>query len=410
MQKSKPDRLSKNSQLLLFMVAAFSVGSGAYMVLLNLYFKQIGFGEAFIGQVLGLVSVGMIVTTIPLAWLCGRIRIKGILISSVLLNAVGDVFLVMGSEPWINLVGAVVSGMGMSAWIVAAGPFIMRNATKPQRAKLFSYKHGLGMVGAAVASISFARWVDLLIESGNEAPYSYQIVLLVATGSKISAAIVGLFLQPHDPLPEERRSFKDFVTARDWKSLLGLIGPTFLIGLGAGLTMPFMNLYFHNRFSLGASEIGMAFFLCQLFMAAGTFFGPKLALRKGNIVTVIMTQVSSLPFMLILAFTGHVGLALGAFFIRSSLMNMGHPLFHHFAMEIVEPKEQAVTNAAIGFSWNVAWFISSWVGGMSIEAHGFTPTILGTAGFYAIATGLQFYIFNKKKFKSIGRADGVAVA
>ena len=408
MSETRPERLSLNSKLLLFMVASFSIGSGAYMVLLNLYLKEIGFGEAFIGQILGLVSVGLIITTIPLAWLCGRIRIKGILIGSVVLNAVGDVLLILGPEPWINQIGAVISGMGMSAWLVATGPFIMRNATKSQRSKIFSWKSGLGMAGAAVASISFGRWVDALIAGGGDVMQSYQTVLVIATASKITAAVLGLFLTPHDPLPEEKRDFKDFVSARDWGHLFRLTFPTFLIGLGAGLTMPFMNLYFRNRFSMGPGEIGGLFFACQMFMALGTVLGPKFAERRGNIVTILLTQVTSLPFMLILAFTGNLYLAIAAFFIRSTLMNMGHPLFHHFAMEIVELREQAVTNASIGLAWNAAWFISSWLGGLSIEKYGFTPTIVATTAFYGVASMLQFHFFRKKTFLEIGRFSQAA--
>jgi predicted MFS family arabinose efflux permease len=323
---TSPDKLSKNSKLLLYMVTAFSVGGGAYMVLLNLYLKELGMGEALIGRVTGLVAIGTVLTTIPLAWLCGRRRIKGILIFAVLLNVFGDFFIVMGGSEVVMQLGAIISGAGASAWMVATAPFVMRNATKNQRAKVFSYKHGLGMVGAAIAAISFGKWVDVLIDNGFAIPLAYQYILLLASASKLVACILGFFLTPHDPLPEEKRDIKDFLGARDWHALFLLVFPTFLIGLGAGLTMPFMTLYFRDRFQMGPSEIGNIFFVCQLFMALGTFLGPKISGRSGNILTIVSTQVLSLPFMFVLAFTGNFGFAVAAFFIRATLMNMGHPI------------------------------------------------------------------------------------
>jgi predicted MFS family arabinose efflux permease len=395
---------SKNINLLFGMITAFTLCASAYHVLLNLYLTDLGYAEGFIGQMAGLIAVGTMISTIPIAWLCGRYPVKWIILISIILSIVSDLIILFNSNGNALKSGALLGGASMGAWMIATAPFVMRNASKDLRGSVFSIKHGLASVGAGIAAVVFAKWVDHLISEGSPSNLAFQQVLIVATSFKVFVIILGFFITSQPPLQEERRNLKDFLTTRDWRSLGRVIIPIFIIGLGAGQTMPFMNLYFKTRFELSTGEIGTYFFICQFFIATGSFIGPLFAKKNGNIKVVLITQTLSLPFMVILAFTGSLWWAAGAFFIRATLMNMGTPLYHHFSLEMVEPKEQAVTNAMIALGWNTGWFISSWIGGIVIEKYGFTPTIVSTACFYAIATLVQIKLFSNQTYKDIGKA------
>ena len=76
-----------------------------------------------------------------------------------------------------------------------------------------------------------------------------------------------------------------------------LVFPSFLVGLGAGLIIPFLNLYFRDRFNLSTQTIGIYYAMVQASMIVGVLFGPELARRYGMVRTIVISELASLPFM-----------------------------------------------------------------------------------------------------------------
>ncbi|MCJ7578613.1 MAG: hypothetical protein MUO91_09195, partial [candidate division Zixibacteria bacterium] len=74
---------SRNARL--FLVGIFFVGLNfsIFSLLLNLYFKEIGFTEDLIGEVLSLTGWGMTIVSVPAAFIIPKVQVKKILIISV---------------------------------------------------------------------------------------------------------------------------------------------------------------------------------------------------------------------------------------------------------------------------------------------------------------------------------------
>src|SRR5439155_24668226 len=93
-----------------------------------------------------------------------------------------------------------------------------------------------------------------------------------------------------------------------------------LIGAGAGLVIPFMNLYFAERFHCSSAQIGTFFSVAQVCTAAAALLGPALARRFGKLRTAVIAQLLSLPFLLTLGIERRLPMAVGAFWARATLM------------------------------------------------------------------------------------------
>ena len=63
----------------------------------------------------------------------------------------------------------------------------------------------------------------------------------------------------------------------DRRLLFRLTFPSAVVGLGAGLTIPFLNLYFRDRFSLQPGEIGEVFGTGQVLTTGAFLVGPAVA-------------------------------------------------------------------------------------------------------------------------------------
>ena len=206
------------------------------------------------------------------------------------------------------------------------------------------------------------------------------------------------------PRPGALEMLRELAEA-DWGLHLKLVAPAMLIGLGAGLIIPFLNLYFRDRYGLSEGEIGLLFAVMQGFMVLGNLFGPAVSRRFGLVGGVVATQLASVPFMVLLALPMPFPVAAGAFFFRGGLMNMNQPLASHFAMEVVARRDHAVTNSLLSLSWYLAWTVSAEMGGALIERRGYAEPLLLAAGLYVAASVLYWLFFRSVEEGRVPRGE-----
>jgi predicted MFS family arabinose efflux permease len=212
----------------------------------------------------------------------------------------------------------------------------------------------------------------------------------------VSFAAVLPFMRIEGPRANGTLTLRGYLVARDWRLLGKLLFPSALIGLGAGLVIPFLNLYFRDRFGQDPLQIGSYFAISQLFTVIGFLAGPLVARHLGIIATVVATELASIPFFLLLAFSRSLPASVISFWMRGALMNMNHPLVTNFAMEVVPSDQQAVTNSLRMLAWNVSWMVSTQIGGILIERRGFTEPMLITIALYLIAAAATFQFWRDR--------------
>jgi predicted MFS family arabinose efflux permease len=182
----------------------------------------------------------------------------------------------------------------------------------------------------------------------------------------------------------------------DHRAVFRLGLPLAVIGLGAGLTIPFINLYFEHRFHFTPRNVSVAFSAAQMVSFFAFLASPLLARRFGGVRTVIACQLLSIPFFLVMAFTGLSSLAVAAFLARHALMNMAGPVTSQFAMEVVSPHKRVRTNGLIESSRNGTFLLGTAAGGWVIDARlwgdGYTATMLMTIALYLTGSAI-FYFF-----------------
>ena len=378
-----------------------------FMLLLNLYFKELGFTEDLIGEILSSGAWGMAIISVPAALMIPRVQIKQILILSVLSTGILCVLQASLVDRTQLLVASLFLGMMRSLIYVAAAPFMMRNSTPKERTYLFSLHFGTYLIAAIVGSLGGGYLPNLFSHYVDFGPIAFRYSLYVSVFLGVLALIPFMMITP------ERKIAEPATSKKGWdKKLLTergilffrLCSPFFILGLGAGFIIPFLNLYFRDRFLLPARTIGIFFALLEFSMLTGILIGPLLSKKFGMIKTIVSTQLSSIPFMLVLAFTYNLPLAVVSFLFRGALMNMSQPISTNFAMEKVKEKEQALANALLMLAWTGSWAVSANLGGKLIEAYAFTPPLLITAGLYMLSSILYYIFFSSEEDAKMGKA------
>ncbi len=382
----------------LYLIGSFLMGVtfNVFQLLLNLYLKDLGFVEGKIGVIISSRAVGMTIIAIPAAMLLSRIRLKPVLLISVVLFALCSYFLSSLRLFEMLVLFSALAGMAFTFFRVGAAPFYMRNSAGDERTHLFSVAYGTMLVAGMAGSVGSGKLVSVITQHTGSEITGYQYTLYLGILIGLVALVPFAMIKASRPSKEERRislSRQQFKERGGFYFKLTLCN--FLVGLGAGLIIPFLNLYFRDRFNLSPATIGFYYFVVQFSMLAGSLAGPVLAKKFGLVRAVVLTQLASIPFMLVLSYSYFLPLAFVAFVFRGGLMNLGQPIVTNLGMELSSREEQGLVNALLMIAWTSSWMVSAALGGSLIQYYGYTVTMNITIILYVIST-IVFYIFFRK--------------
>jgi predicted MFS family arabinose efflux permease len=398
----------RNARLYLTGIFLIGLGQSVFSLLFNLYLRELGVSDSRIGQILSKVSLGAAAAAIPVALVLRRVPAKRVLVPAGALTAAAYLLQATLTAPEFLLTVAFIAGCVVTVFRLSIAPVIMRESSPVTRPYLFSASFTVLFFSAIVGSALGGVLPHLfhLVTDSNRLALRWS---LFAACALYLVSVWPFHLMKATPPPgptvdHPLTAFRELAEV-DWGIHLKLILPAMMIGLGAGLIIPFMNLYFRDRFGLSPASIGLLYAVMQGFMVVGNLFGPAVSRRLGLVGGVVVTQLASVPFMLALGLSSWLPLVVASFFLRSTLMNMNQPLTSHFAMEVVREKDHAVTNSLLSLSWFVAWAISADIGGAMIERDGYTIPLLIAAGLYVAASILYWYFFRGVEERRLPAAE-----
>ncbi len=369
------------------------LGRGAMDVHLNLYLRSRGLDEETIGRILSAGSAGVVAVSLPAALFADRFR-PGRLF---LLSAVGFalcllLMVLLPPDPGILLGLSFLVGALFTVHWVAEAPFFMRAEGPEHRTELFGIAHALETLATILAAWGTGALAERLAARLGSEIGGLRWALAAAAAASLLAVLPYARIRAAPPAGAPK-GWRDYVVPREAGLVLRLSLPVFLVGCGAGLTIPFLNLYFRDRFDLGPERIGRIYSVAQVLTMGGFLVGPVLARRFGHVHAVVATELLSIPFFFLLAVTDSLGVAVGAFWMRGALMNMNQPVSMAFGMEVVAPDQQSVSNSVRTFAWNLSWMVSAAAGGWIIRHHGYGPVMFTTMALYLAAAGLFWAFF-----------------
>jgi len=170
-----------------------------------------------------------------------------------------------------------------------------------------------------------------------------------------------------------------------------------LFGFGAGSFLPFLNLFFADRYGVPFSALGLVLGALAVAGSIGALLhGRFVAARLGAIPSIVLVEMLSLPFALIAGFTGALPIAVGALAVRHFLMFGASGTVNAFQLSSFTPAERAGANAVIALTWSAANAGGAILSG-AIRARlgpdGFTINVVTLAVAYGLASLLTWRLF-----------------
>ncbi len=394
---------SPNARKYLVSIMLYGAGFGIHRILFNFFLRSLGFNETTMGLLSTISSITVLIAALPVGYLTDFLGRKFSLILSSIL--IGTSILLTVAFPSITMfiIMNILMGVGSSLGSVVSGPFLMENSGEEERTYLFSISSGLRMTAFSVGDWIggyLPTWFGEIFNVSALSSTAYAGAIAIA-GVLVFLAMIPRALLRRDTLPNEEKSlFAPISFARKNPGMLTkLLLPMFITSIGAGLIMPFMNIFFSNVHHQPDPIIGTLFAWGSLAMGIGLILAPAFADRYGKIKVVVFTQALSIPFLILLGFSPWFGVSMVAYYFRLTLMNMSSPVYQIFVMEQVDSQSRAMVASLNSMVHSFGRAFSPIISGWLQVQYGFAPPFIGTITLYVIAI-VMYYLFFMHQHKS----------
>lgn len=390
----------RSAKLLLWMTIINGIILSGWQLFYNFYMLESGFSRDFLGILNSLPSMAALLFGIPIGWLSDRIGRKRSILIGITFASITMIGQVTFHQPTLILIMAFLTGIFNMLFIVSLAPLMMKLSDKNNRALLFSLNYGLQTIAGAVGSVfagQLPTFFGFLLKVGATSAGAYQAVLITSVLLGTTAIIpTWLMQEPRASIPApEANMASSRISSSRALAIFKLVTPNLLIGSGAAILIPYMNVFLRERFSITDSLLGTLFSLTSLLIGVGSLIGPRLSMRLGGKVrTVVLTQFGSLIFLMTIGFTPYLWLAGISLLLRATLMNMAAPLYSAFCMEQTPENEQGLVNSILNISWQLGWAVGPYISGIVQENYGFTPLFISTGILYTTAISLTWILFH----------------
>jgi MFS family permease len=428
---------SRDARLFLLTTLVSGAAISLYWTDFNLYLAALGIDRSTIGLIAAMGSLAGAVVAFPASGLSDRFGRRAVLVGGVVLMILATLGFIASSTALVLGLLTALYGAGQQAFFVVQSPYMTEHSRPEHRNELFSLQFAITtgtnvfalMVGGAIAQIIGA---NLGFAPGSAGVYRI-ILVLMTIALLVSLGTLALLVDDRparqrrnrpsptalgEPAAFPPRPRSGFAAARLGSTIVDrgrfarLVLPGFLIALGAGQIIPFLNLFIEEKFGLDLAQLNVVFAITSLGTMLAILLQPALARRMGKVNSVVVVQAASIPFLVALGFSPVLWTVVIAMAVRNSLMNAGNPISNAFAMEHVHPSERATLAAAMSELWSIGWVVAGFwyaiLQGLLGFTGGYTVGFITIITLYSIGTFLYWHWFHGVEARERAAARAIA--
>ncbi len=398
---------------ILYLVAAqfgIQAVNTAFFLLLNYYMAAEGFADYEISEVLSYRFLAVFWLAFPLGLFIKGRRLKPFFyIAAIAVPVFSHLILFSIEYQWTQLLyfSAMAWGVAYTCMQITILPFILLNARRETHSEAFSLSFlSFSLTLCAVGVANF-----ILNRISPEVFTEKTMLQIVATLSLFGVFFISRIRVKEkltDPVPIQK-IWRDY----DWSIIMRALVPTFIIAIGAGFTIPVINLFFLNVHGIQSDVFSIIGSVTFLLVAAVMIFMPYIRRSFGYKVAITLFQSASVLALFLLATTEYysdwsfaAGAALLFYVLRQPLMSAATPMTNELTMYYVGKRNQEIMSALNASIWSGSWFVSmklfGWLRQMEFR---YVSIFLITVAFYAV--GVAWYAFLIRSYERRTGHSGV---
>jgi len=260
---------------------------------------------------------------------------------------------------WLLYTSLFLWGISFTGIQISALPYILRNAKPDTHTEAITLSYSTWSVAGIISgSLIFG------LKNFNPELFDEKLILQIISVLGFLCTITVFSIKKKEIVPEITKSRFDLGDF-DWPIIIKALIPILIIAVGAGLTIPFIGLFFYKIHGLDSDQFAILSALATTIVFGVILFVPIIKDKLGYKRAIPLTQLIAIAALIILAFTEIINtwfavyLAMGMYLIRQPLMNMAGPMTSDLVMKYVGEKNQEMMSALTAAVWSGSWFISS---------------------------------------------------
>jgi hypothetical protein len=384
--------------------------NATFMNILPLFMVRKGFTDPEIAMFITYRFIGVFILAIPLGrFIKGRKLLPLFFLSSFCVPFFGIAIVVsiIYKLKLLTILSLILWGASFTFMQIPAFPFILRNSLKTNQTSAISLSYSTWSFGGIVSGITIAA-LDFI----NPVIFNEQFILLFFS----CAGFAGLYflrrINFNEVVASSQKSLPLPAQGTNWWPVARALIPTLIIATGAGLTIPFISLFFDKVHHLDKGGFSVLSFLASLLVAYFALLVPYIKQKIGYKVAIPTTQslaVVSLVAMATTQFYSYypiaVIIAAICYIVRQPLMNLAGPMTSELVLNYVGKTNREITSALTSAIWSGSWLLSGVMVTVLLNYHYSLANIfLITALLYTFGIVMYYLLildYNKREEKGL---------
>jgi len=372
----------------------------SFMLILLIYMQKEGYPDHESADYVSFRFLGVLLLSVPLGiFIKGKNLYPFFKIAVYFVPALAWVIVQAIHAHYLQLLYVAMFLWGISFTLIQIPvlPYILRNTSAQDRTSAIS----LSYATFSFASISSGILIFVL-RYINKNLFTEKLILEILIIISIFA-IYFINKMPKIEENTENEKTKWNLYEFDWITIFQATIPTLLIAVGAGLTIPFISIFFYNVHGLDSQIFSLIGALAAILVAFAAVQVPYIKNKLGFKTAIPLTQSLAIIALVFMASTElykemhyAIYIAVLCYIIRQPLMNMAGPMTSEVVMGYVGNKNREIMSAITAAIWSGSWFISSRIFKILRES-GFPyyQVFFITAILYALGVALYFALVVK---------------
>ena len=395
-------------QILLVIVAEFFIQlvNATFMNMLPLYLHHLHYSKQEIAGFISFRFLGVFLLALPLGMFIKGKKVKPFFYASCIgvpFFALCIIYFTEQNNPFMIYLSQLFWGASFTFIQIPILPFILRCASQKNQTASIALSYSTWSFAGILSGVLIA-----LLDYINPTLFNERMVLIIFSVIGFIGILMLLLanIKEADAVQESDKTKAYYSLGQyDWGIIIKALIPTLIIAVGAGLTIPFISLFFEEVHNMDKGSFSIISAVAAFLVAWGALLVPNIKKNIGYKIAVPATQTLAIVSLVALATTQYynqvsisVVIAVTFYLLRQPLMNMAGPMTTEIVMNYVGTKNQEIVSALTSAIWSGSWFISGLlVQLLFIQGFAFVNIFLLTAILYAV--GVAWYMILIKDYE-----------
>lgn len=374
----------------------FGMAASISDVLFNFYLHSLGQGNEVAGQMNSIFRAAGVIFGIPVGMLIDKRGARKVLLFSI--TAYGASWLALILAPDVRLIAPIYFLVGAAniATYTAIIPLLSSVIEAKQRASFFGINAGatvaVGFVGSLLGGALPGILAPLVgVAADDQLAYRLALISVSLIGFAAIIPLLGIakVVAPQHAHAGSVQTTPALRKVPFWR-LVQFASQGLLLGVGGGLVVPFMNLFYREHFGLPDAQVGLILAISAFAMGFGSFVGGPLSKRFGLRNAAAWTRFLAAPTLLLML-VPNVFVSAGAYYLSRLVIGVTFPLADALVMQSVPIEQRGTSTSLSSMLWSLGWSGAALMSGYIQRDSGFYWVFIASGVAYVISA-LSFYL------------------